>query len=153
MLSTAVLAIVTVVFVILNTFSSFAVTPFVYSGYTIRYYFFVGMLFYHWKDQIPARWWLFAVSACASYIFMYFKHSIFLAPIFVVYCVVFLGVVGIRDRLATESRLFVRSLSVRLSYNTGLPGAFPFTPRSCASNGSCRPSVLNELRSVLLERN
>jgi peptidoglycan/LPS O-acetylase OafA/YrhL len=96
-LCTAVLAIVTVIFVILNTFSNFAVTPFVYSGYTITYYFFVGMLFYHWKDRIPARWWLFAVSACMSYVFMYFQHSIFLAPIFVVYCVVFLGVVGIRE--------------------------------------------------------
>jgi len=151
---TAALAIVTVVFVFLNTFSSFAITPFVYSGYTITYYFFVGMLFYHWKDQIPARWWLFAVSAGASYIFMYFKHSIFLAPMFVVYCVVFLRRGGnSRNRLAAESRLFVWSLFVRLSDNAGLLGAFPFTSRSCSSNGPYWPSVLTELRSILLEHN
>jgi peptidoglycan/LPS O-acetylase OafA/YrhL len=97
LLFTVILASVSIVFVILNSLSDFAITPFVYTGYTVTYYFFVGMLFFHWKDYIPARWWLFFVSACVAYPLLYFQHTIFLAPVFLVYCVIFLGVVGIPE--------------------------------------------------------
>jgi peptidoglycan/LPS O-acetylase OafA/YrhL len=94
---TAALAAVTIVLVALNSFTDFAETPFQYTTYTITYYFFVGMVMFQWKDRIPARWWLFALSAVLGYTFAYFRHTIFLAPVFVTYCIAYLGVVGLPE--------------------------------------------------------
>jgi hypothetical protein len=52
---TAIMAVITTVLIGLNTFSDFAVTPEQLLPRTITYYFFTGMLFYHWRDYILAR--------------------------------------------------------------------------------------------------
>ncbi len=97
LLLTYFFVIITIVLIALNIFTGLGVTPFQYAGYTVTYYFFMGMLFFHWKDYIPVRWWLFAISSLASYILLFFSRTIYIAPIFVVYCIVFLGVVGIPE--------------------------------------------------------
>ena len=92
MVLTAIMAAITLVVVGLNTFTDFAVTPEQFAGHTVTYYFFIGMLFYHWRHDIPARWWLFGLSIIGSYVFLNASHTIYLAPVFVTYLTVFLGV-------------------------------------------------------------
>jgi peptidoglycan/LPS O-acetylase OafA/YrhL len=94
---TIVLAIVTIVLAALNGFTDFAETPFQYTTYAITYYFFVGMVMFQWKDYLPARWWLFVLSAIIGYAFAYCRHTVFLAPVFVTYCIAYLGVVGLPE--------------------------------------------------------
>jgi peptidoglycan/LPS O-acetylase OafA/YrhL len=89
---TAIMAAITVILIGLNTFSDFAVTPEQLLPHTVAYYFFVGMLFYHWRDYIFVSWKLFALSCIGSYAFINFFHTIYLAPIFVTYLTIFLGV-------------------------------------------------------------
>jgi peptidoglycan/LPS O-acetylase OafA/YrhL len=89
---TLTVCLATVVFIGLNTFSDFAVTRWQYEGHTIVYYFFVGMLFFHWRDYVPMRWSLFLVSLVAGASLISLQHAVYLAPIFVVYSTVFLGV-------------------------------------------------------------
>jgi peptidoglycan/LPS O-acetylase OafA/YrhL len=92
-----VLAPVTIVFLVLNSLGDFGQDSFAFSGATMTYYFFIGMLFFHWKEYIPIRWWLFAISVVASYILLLSRHTIFLAPLFVSYCTVVLGVIDIPE--------------------------------------------------------
>jgi peptidoglycan/LPS O-acetylase OafA/YrhL len=96
-LLTLVVGVVTIGLSLLNGFGDFAARPFEMANYTIVYYFFVGMLFFHWKDYIPMRWWIFVGSALVSYFFLYSKHTVFVAPVFVTYCIVFLGVAAIPE--------------------------------------------------------
>jgi peptidoglycan/LPS O-acetylase OafA/YrhL len=37
------------------------------------------------------------LSALIAYVFAYFRHTIFLAPVFVTYCIAYLGVVGLPE--------------------------------------------------------
>jgi peptidoglycan/LPS O-acetylase OafA/YrhL len=89
---TAIMAIVTIILIGLNTFSDFAVTTEQFMPHTVTYYFFMGMLFFHWRDCILTRWELFALSAIGSYVFLNLFHAVYLAPIFVTYFTIFLGV-------------------------------------------------------------
>jgi peptidoglycan/LPS O-acetylase OafA/YrhL len=86
------MAAITLVVLGFNTFTDFAVTPEQFAGHTVTYYFFIGMMFYHWRDYIPARWWLFGLSIIGSYVFLNSSHTVYLVPVFVTYCTVFLGV-------------------------------------------------------------
>jgi len=97
MLLTLAVGVVTIGLSLLNGFGDFAARPFEMANYTIVYYFFVGMLFFQWKDYIPMRWWIFVASAFVSYFFLYSKHTVFVAPVFVTYCIVFLGVAAIPE--------------------------------------------------------
>jgi peptidoglycan/LPS O-acetylase OafA/YrhL len=92
-----IMAIVTATLIGFNTFSDFAVTPDQFAAHTVTYYFFVGMLLFHWRDYILARWELFGLSAIGSYIFLNLFHAIYIAPIFVTYFTIFLGVKVLPD--------------------------------------------------------
>jgi peptidoglycan/LPS O-acetylase OafA/YrhL len=89
---TAIITVITTVLIGLNTFSDFAVTPEQFAAHTVTYYFFVGMIFYHWREYILGSWGLFVLSAIGSYFLLDRSHTIYLAPIFVTYFTVFLGV-------------------------------------------------------------
>jgi peptidoglycan/LPS O-acetylase OafA/YrhL len=89
---TAIMGLVTIVLIGLNTLSDFAVAPEQLFPHTVTYYFFVGMLAYHWREYIVGSWGLFALSAIGSYFLLDQSHTIYLAPIFVTYFTVFLGV-------------------------------------------------------------
>ena len=84
-----------IVLAVLNGTTDFAVTVSVYSLHTITFYFFVGVLFYLWRDKIPFSWPLFALCACASYLLLMSRHTVYLAPVFVTYCTIFLGLVPV----------------------------------------------------------
>jgi peptidoglycan/LPS O-acetylase OafA/YrhL len=120
------LAVVTIILVGLNSFSDFAVTPFQYTGYTITYYFFVGMVMFQWKDYIPARWWLFVLSAVVSYVFAYFRHTVFLAPFFVTYCIAYLGVVALPELRWLRGRDYSYGIYLYgMPITQGIMAAFP----------------------------
>jgi peptidoglycan/LPS O-acetylase OafA/YrhL len=94
---TSALLIVTIALIVMNISGDFGVTNFSYNEFTITYYFFVGMAFFCWRDKLPASWLLFSIASIAGYALLYSRHTIFLAPVFVVYSTVFLGVRGIPE--------------------------------------------------------
>ena len=99
-----VLALATVIFMILNGIGDFGQDSLAFSGATMTYYFFVGMLFFHWKEYIPLRWSLFGIASVASYLLLLSRHTIFLAPVFVAYCTLFLGFVDISEMKWLKNR-------------------------------------------------
>jgi peptidoglycan/LPS O-acetylase OafA/YrhL len=102
---TAILAVITVALIGLNTFSDFGLASGVpHAEVTITYYFFVGMLFFHWKEYLLASWKMFGLATIAGYVFLCFQHTIYLAPIFVSYVTIFLGVRGLPEFKWLKSR-------------------------------------------------
>jgi peptidoglycan/LPS O-acetylase OafA/YrhL len=67
------------------------------ASHVLTYYFFVGMMFFHWKEYILSGWTAFAVAAVASYALLSFSHTVYLAPIFVTYATIFLGMRGLPE--------------------------------------------------------
>jgi peptidoglycan/LPS O-acetylase OafA/YrhL len=61
---------------------------------TLIYYFFCGCFLFHWRDYVPISPVLFALSAIASYLF-YTNGISFLAPLFLTYVVVFVGMLAL----------------------------------------------------------
>jgi peptidoglycan/LPS O-acetylase OafA/YrhL len=121
---TAIMAAITAVLIGLNTFSDFAVTPEQLLPHTVTYYFFVGMLFYHWRDYVLASWKLFVISAIGSYLFLNLFHTIYIAPVFVTYLTIFLGVKALPEFKWLRTRDY--------SYGIYLYG-FPITQALVAS--------------------
>src|SRR5579863_302124 len=123
---TGVVVVVSIVFAVLNAANDFAVTPFQYTPLTVTYYFFIGMAFFYWKSRIPARWSLFIAAAALSYAFLYSQRTIFIAPIFVVYCVVFLGVAALPEIGALKTRDYSYGIYLYgFPITQGLVAAFP----------------------------
>jgi peptidoglycan/LPS O-acetylase OafA/YrhL len=90
---TAIIVVVTAILVGLNTFSDFGlVVEEPHTATTVTYYFFLGMLFFHWKDYILASWKIFILAAISGFILLNFSHAIYIAPLFVTYVTIFLGV-------------------------------------------------------------
>jgi peptidoglycan/LPS O-acetylase OafA/YrhL len=94
-LLTAIVVSLTIVLATLNGFTDFAVTPTTLALHTITYYFFVGTIFYLWRDRIPFSWLLFEVSCIGSYLLLLSEHTVYLAAPFVTYWMVFFGMVPI----------------------------------------------------------
>jgi peptidoglycan/LPS O-acetylase OafA/YrhL len=59
----------------------------------VVYYFLFGVLFFHWRDRIPASPWLFAASAVASYVLLMFDSMVYLAPLPVAYMTLYVGLI------------------------------------------------------------
>ena len=94
-LLTTVFAIASIVLIALNGLTHFDVTPTVLATSTITYYFMVGVMFYVWKERIPANLWIFIVTGIASYALFMFHHFVYLAAPAVVYCTVYIGLLRI----------------------------------------------------------
>ena len=92
-----------VIMAVLNGTTNFAVTPSVYALHTITFYFLVGVAFYLWREVIPFSWPLFMLSAVASYLFLMSRHTVYLAPVFVTYCTIFIGLTKL-PRIGLVSR-------------------------------------------------
>ena len=126
---TAIMSVVTIILLGLNTFSDFAVTPEQLLPHTVTYYFFVGMLAYHWREYIVSAWWLFVISAIGGYVFLTYSHTIYIAPIFVTYFTMFLGLRGLPELKCLRSRDY--------SYGIYLYG-YPITQALVASMPALR---------------
>lgn len=66
-----------------------------YPAHVVVYYFFVGVLFFHWKDRIPASPWLFLASLPLSYALLMFDALTYVAPVVVAYMTLFVGLLPI----------------------------------------------------------
>lgn len=94
-LFTALLAVATTVFFVLHLVTGFTQTPTVFHPYTVTYYFFVGVLFFHWKDRIPFSYPLFLVFGLVSYVCLFLQQTLYVAPLFVAYCTLFIGMMNL----------------------------------------------------------
>jgi peptidoglycan/LPS O-acetylase OafA/YrhL len=94
-LLTVIFIVMTLVFVVLNGLTDFAVTQTTLPAHTVTYYFFVGVMFYHWREYIPMRWSIFIVSLALTYFIQRYHHALYIAPIFLTYCTIFVGMVKI----------------------------------------------------------
>jgi len=66
-----------------------------YPAHVITYYFFAGVLAYHYQDRVPALFSLFIVCCVLSYVAMTFDQLIYVAPLAITYCTVFVGVISV----------------------------------------------------------
>jgi peptidoglycan/LPS O-acetylase OafA/YrhL len=64
-----------------------------YPPHVIVYYFAAGILFYHWKDRIPANFWLFCACLPLMYVLLMDPRFMYLAPLPLVYATVFTGLI------------------------------------------------------------
>ena len=62
--------------------------------HVIVYYFFVGVLFYHYQERIPALFSVFLACTIFSYLVLNFDGLIYLAPIPLTYCTIFVGMIN-----------------------------------------------------------
>jgi len=64
-----------------------------YLPHVVVYYFFVGVLAYHYKEKIPASFGLFFSCAVMSYVGTSFDSLVYFAAFPLTYCVLFIGMV------------------------------------------------------------
>lgn len=79
----------------LNMFTDFAVTQTTAAVHTVTFYFFVGVMFYHWRDRVQYSWPLFFLSGLLAYVTQMQHHLVYIAPIFVTYCTLFFGMTAV----------------------------------------------------------
>ena len=92
---TIIIITASAIFILLNTFTDFGAAPAILDHRTITYYFFVGVLFFVWHEYIPLRLWMFLLAAALAYIFQLSRHTVYIAPVFVTYCTVFIGMLAL----------------------------------------------------------
>lgn len=64
-----------------------------YATHVIVYYFFVGVMFFQWKNRIPANVWLFIGAGAFCYASLFFPALTYLTPLPLVYVTVFFGLI------------------------------------------------------------
>lgn len=55
------------------------------------YYFFMGMIFYLWRDKIPHRLWMFSGSIIVLYGLMMSSRTVYVYPVLLTYVTLFIG--------------------------------------------------------------
>jgi peptidoglycan/LPS O-acetylase OafA/YrhL len=94
-LFTVIFLLLSAIFAVLNLTTDFALSPGILPPFAITYYFFMGVLAYHWRDRVPAHWLLFLICGVASYALLMSQRTVFIAPALITYCTVFSGLVAI----------------------------------------------------------
>ena len=87
----SIFLVVTVVLLVLNSFFDYQVTLAKLPGDVNVYYFFVGSLFYVWRDKIPYSLWLFTPCVVLTYFLMFSTRTVYWYPALLVYITVFIG--------------------------------------------------------------
>lgn len=67
-----------------------------YPAHLIVYYFCVGVLFFHWRDHVPARPLLALAVVPAAMLLVAFDATAYLAPVFLAWCTIFVGMLPLR---------------------------------------------------------
>ena len=88
---TSAMILATCIVVPLNMFSDFAVMPMFVSDLTLVYYFMAGVTLFHWRDKLTLQPWLALAAGAIAFLFLEFKHTVFLAPLPLTYCTVYFG--------------------------------------------------------------
>ena len=81
--------------IIANTAYGTSISATVYPGHVMVYYFFAGCFVYFWKHDIPFGPIWFIASAVAAYFLLLSPRTIFLAPLFLTYATVCIGLLPI----------------------------------------------------------
>ena len=115
---TGIMVMVTAVLVVAHALTGLSTPLGPFPAHVVVYYFLFGVLFFHWRDRIPARFGLFVASAVASYVFLMFDATVYLAPLPVAYMTMYFGLIPL-----PKSRLLA---SGDYSYGIYLYG-FPIT--------------------------
>jgi peptidoglycan/LPS O-acetylase OafA/YrhL len=86
-------AISTAVLLVANVFFDFNAEPFQLAGNINVYYFFIGAMFFHWRNHIPYSVWLLIPAILISYYCLLFTtHAVYIIPVLLTYITVFIGV-------------------------------------------------------------
>lgn len=89
---TRIFMLSTALCLILSLTQGAGVTWGVYPSHVIVYYSLAGCLFFHWKDHIPFGWGYFVLASLAAYLLLLNPITVYVAPLFLVYATVALGV-------------------------------------------------------------
>ena len=111
---TAILLVATVPLFVLNVFFDYQATLALLPGDINVYYFFVGALFYIWRDKIPYSLWFFLPCLVLTYLLMFSTHTVYVCPILLTYVTVFIGLTALPTSRLIKSGLFLRNLFIRL---------------------------------------
>ena len=100
---TALMAVATLALAVAHAISGFSTPLGPFPAHVIVYYFLFGVLFFHWRDRIPASPWLFVASAAASYGLLMFDATVYLAPLPVAYMTLYVGLIPVpKSRLLSS---------------------------------------------------
>jgi len=88
-------AVVALSFLVASFAVNFSITPGILPPVAITFYFFTGVLVYHWREKIPANGYLFIAAAILSYFLLLEPRAVYIAPIPVAYCMAFFGMIAI----------------------------------------------------------
>lgn len=92
---TAIFVIATVYLATLNAVEGFGNPGSTFPWHVIMYYFYVGIVFFHWKDYIPLHFSLFALAAAMSYFMLPVNGLTYIAALPLTYCIVYLGMLKV----------------------------------------------------------
>ena len=90
-ISTALFAAGSIALIIANVFFGFDDEPWILASNVNVYYFFVGCMFFHWRDFIPYRWSILAICIAATYALEFSTKTVFIVPALVAYITIFIG--------------------------------------------------------------
>jgi peptidoglycan/LPS O-acetylase OafA/YrhL len=88
---TAVFLLATIPLLYANIFHGFGEGPLGLNGTTTVYYFFMGVLFFMWRDRILYSSTLFMICMIACYPLMLSSHTAFIYPALLTYITIFIG--------------------------------------------------------------
>jgi peptidoglycan/LPS O-acetylase OafA/YrhL len=100
---TIIFAAVTILLLIANIGFGYGVQLGVFEINVSVYYFFVGVLFYLWRDHIPYSIWLVVPGAVASYFLMRWPYGVYIVPGIITYITVFIGMTKFWDSKLLKS--------------------------------------------------
>jgi peptidoglycan/LPS O-acetylase OafA/YrhL len=85
----------TAALLIANSLFGYQDTLTVLPGSVQVYYFFVGAMFYIWRDRIPYSVWLFVPAVLLTYFLMFSTRTVYVYPILLTYITVFIGLTAL----------------------------------------------------------
>jgi peptidoglycan/LPS O-acetylase OafA/YrhL len=90
-LSTILFAIASVSLIVANAFYGFDNQPWILASDVNVYYFFMGCMFFHWRDRVPYSGLLLILCIPITYVLEFSTRAVFIVPAFVTYITIFIG--------------------------------------------------------------
>ncbi|WP_050032356.1 acyltransferase [Bradyrhizobium sp. LTSP857] len=94
-LSTLLFGIASILLIVANVFFGFDSQPWILAPSVNVYYFFMGAMFFHWRDLIPHKGWLCLACIPIAYVLEFSTQAVYLVPVFVTYITIYVGLCNI----------------------------------------------------------
>lgn len=94
-LFTILFCISSVSLIVANVFFGFDSQPWILASSVNVYYFFMGAIFFHWRDLIPHKGWLCLACIPVVYLLEFSTRAVYLVPAFVTYITIYIGLCNI----------------------------------------------------------